>query len=101
VQLNFSLQTHRLTPYGQHLKESLHYASQNTPPKSSETTTHITQHRDNQVFMIDLEAGTYTCRRYQDSSVPCDRAMRAIQRKDNAPIARMASPCCLDQNIPA
>jgi hypothetical protein len=93
VQLQKALalsQGHRLTPYGQRLlEESLHYASQNTAHMNSEITTRVTQQRDNQVFLIDLEAEACICRRYQNSGVPCGHAIRAIQRKDKAPIDYM------------
>jgi hypothetical protein len=38
------------------------------------------------MFLIDLEAGTCTSHNYQVSGVPCGHAMRAIQRKAEAPI---------------
>ena len=59
------------------LMEQRLWACSNTMMPSSPTQAHV-QQPNNRVMLVDLEAGTCSCRRYQENGIPCGHAMTFI-----------------------
>jgi len=56
------------------------WARQNTVQPSSPSQARV-QQPDNRVMLVDLEAGTCSCLRYQENGIPCGHAMTFIFAK--------------------